>query len=160
MLQIKLRPYNLLLLTGIVLLLTSFFVLKRDSAVDIHFHDTYYIIAHAHFFCLLGIISLFIWTLYLATKKMLYSKALTWTHVILTVLSVASVILILSFASNHFDATPQRYYDYNSWDLFKASQKYNTAIAIVIVILLIGQVVFIVNIIAGLFKRKTFKKHI
>jgi hypothetical protein len=98
---------------------------------------------------------LFVWTLYLITDKILYSKALTWTHVIITVLTLAFVILILFFANDLYHPTPPRYYDYNNWNSFKAYDMYNNTIANIIAILLIGQIIFIVNLIAGLLKRST-----
>jgi cytochrome c oxidase subunit 1 len=153
-LQIKQRPYNLLLLTGLLLVLTSFFKLSQNSTIDLHFHDTYFVIAHTHIFWLLAALALFMWTLYLLTNKILYSKALTWTHVIITILTLFIFALTVFFGDNILNPKPFRYYDYSNWN---SSEMYSTlikTIAIIILILLFGQILFIVNLIAGLFKRK------
>jgi heme/copper-type cytochrome/quinol oxidase subunit 1 len=137
------------------LILTSFFKLSRNSIIDLHFHDTYFVIAHTHIFWLLATLDLFVWVLYLLTNKILYSKVLTWTHVIITILTLAIFAIILFLSNNILNSKPIRYYDHSNWN---SSEMYSTlmkTIAIIILILLFGQIIFVVNLIAGLFRRKT-----
>ncbi|MBS0647577.1 MAG: cbb3-type cytochrome c oxidase subunit I [Verrucomicrobia bacterium] len=151
----KQKPYNLLLWTGLVLVLTSFFILKQSNSVDIHLHDTYFVIAHTHVFWLLAILAFFVWTLYLLTNKILYSKALTWTHVIITILTLLLFALTLFFSDSFMNTTPRRYYDYSSWGSFDSYTTLTKALGITIFALLFGQFIFVINLIAGLFKRLT-----
>jgi cytochrome c oxidase subunit I len=150
----KQKPYNLLLLTGLIFVLASFFVLNQNNSVDIHLHDTYFVIAHAHIFWLLAILALLVWTLYLAANKFLFSKALTWAHVIVTILTLILFALTLYVGDSLSNLKPRRYYDYSSWNSFGAYGKYTKAIGITLSILISGQIIFLINFIAGLFKRR------
>ena len=154
----KQKPYNLLLLTGLILVLTSFFVLKQNNSVDIHIHDTYFVIARTHVFWFLAILALFVWTLYLLTNKILYSKALTWIHVIITILTLLLFAFTLSFGDSFMNSTPRRNYDYSDWNSFDNTTGFTKAIAISIFVLLYGQVIYVINFIAGLIKRLNNRK--
>jgi len=154
-LKIKKKPYNLLLLIGLLLILTSLFLFDKYNTVDIHLHDTYYIIAHTHIFWLLAGIALFSWTLYLLTFKMLYSNTLTWVHIIITGLT----LILLSFSSflnnGVLSSMPRGYYKYNAWNSLNRNDNWTKAIVIAIILLLAGQIVFIINFLVGILKRKT-----
>jgi len=152
------KPYNLLLWTGLVLVLTSFFVLKQTNSLDIHLHDTYIVIAHTYVFWLLAILALFVWTIYLLTNKILYSKMLTWAHVSITILTLLLFALTLFFGDSFINATPRRHYDFSSWNSFYHYTTLTKVMAISIFVLLIGQCIFVVNLIAGLFKQLIKRK--
>ena len=153
----KQKPYNLLLLTGLILVLTSFF-LKQNNSVDIHLHDTYFVIGHTHVFWFLAITAIFVWTLYLLTNKILYSKALIWTHIIITILTLLLFALSLSFGDSFMNSTPRRNYNYSNWNSFDNYTAFTKAIGISISILLFGQVIYVINLIGGLIKRLTNRK--
>jgi heme/copper-type cytochrome/quinol oxidase subunit 1 len=154
----KQKPHHLLLCTGVILFLTSFFILKQNNSVDIHLHDTYFVIAHTHVLWLLSIIALSVWTLYLLTNKILYFKALTWAHVIITILTLLLFALTLFFGDSFMNPTPRRYYEYSSWNSFDNYTTFTRAIGITTVVLLFGQFIFVINLIGGLFKRLTKRK--
>jgi heme/copper-type cytochrome/quinol oxidase subunit 1 len=89
------------------------------------------------------------------TNRILYSKALTWIHVIFTILTLVIFALIVFLGDNILNPEPIRYYKYSNWN---SSEMYSTlmkTLAIIILILLFGQIIFVVNLIAGLLKRKT-----
>lgn len=136
------------------MVLTSFFVFNSSNSVDIHLHDTYFVIAHTHVFWLLAILAIIVWTIYLLTNKILYSKALTWTHVIITILTLGLFASTLFFGDNLSNPTPRRYYDFSGWENDMYS-KWIKTLAISIYILLFGQIIFIINFITGIFKRRS-----
>jgi cytochrome c oxidase subunit 1 len=154
----KQKPYNLLLWTGIALVLTSFLIFNQSNFVDIHLHDTYFVIAHSHLFLFLAIAALFVWTLYSLTNKILYSKALTWTHVIITILTLLLFAMTLFFGDSFMNPTPLRYYDYSSWNSFDSFTAFTKAIGITIFVFLLGQFIFVINFIAGVLKRLFMRK--
>jgi len=150
----KQKPYNLLLWTGVIFVLTSFFVLKNDSTVDIHFHDTYFVVPFKHVFWFLAILALLVWTLYLLTHKILFSKVLTWTHVTITILTLFLISLTLYHGDNISNMKVRRYYDFSSWNAINAYDQYTKTIGISLSILIFGQIIYIINFAAGLFKRR------
>jgi hypothetical protein len=53
-----------------------------------------------------------------------------------------------------FNYKPSRFYEFSNWNTFISYGDYNYAIAVIIGFLLFGQLIFIINLIAGLFKGK------
>jgi len=151
----KQRPHHLLLLTAVTFVLISFFVLNQNHVIDIHFHDTFFVIAPTYVFWLLAVLALFIWAPYLVTEKIMFSKVLTWTHVTITMLTLILFAMTLYFGENVSSLQPRHYYDYSTSNSFNGDDKYTKPIGILISILLYGQIIFAINFIAGLSKRKT-----
>jgi cytochrome c oxidase subunit 1 len=145
----------LLLLTGIVFVLSSLFTFNQNSTVDIYLQDTYYIIGRTHILWLLTFLVFFVWTLYILTNRFLLSKALTWAHVIITLLTLLLLIGTLFFGYNFSNLTTRRYVDYSNWKSFDAYAKYSKAIAVIVIALFLGQVVYLINFIGGLCKGRT-----
>jgi len=135
--------------------LTSFLVFNKSNLIDIHLHDTYFVIAHTHIFWLLAIVAFVVWTIYLLTNKILYSNALTWTHVIITTLTLGLFASTLFFGERFSNPTPRRYYDYSTWNSLDLYSTHAKTFAITIFVLLFGQIIYVINLIAGLFKRNT-----
>ncbi len=152
-LQIKQQPYHLLLLAAIAFFLVSFFVVDKDSVTDLHVHDTYFVIAHKHIFWLFAIILLVIWIFYLPVNKLLYSKVLTWIHVVITILTSSLLLFLLFTGDDTANLASRRYYDFSNWNSTFIPGGYAKAIAITTGILLCGQIFFFINLFAGLLKR-------
>lgn len=148
--DIKTKPYNLLLPVATLFTLLSLTPKIQNNIFDIHLHDTYFTIAYFHFFWLLAFLTLSIWLIYFVTNRLLLSRILTWIHVIVT-----SATFILLAASCFFDntiITPQLNSNDVSWNSMQLSSEFYTH-AITIIILIFGQVVFIINLAGGILKR-------
>lgn len=143
----------MLLLTGLVLVLTSFFM-NQNRTFDIYIHDTYYVINQGHVFLFLAFIISVLWALYLVARKILYSKSLTWIHVIITLVTLLLLFFLLNFGSNILNPSSKRYLDANN-QTFNMDEQYTGWIAYIIIALILGQVTFIVNLIIGIVKRVT-----
>ncbi len=156
MFKFKERPYNLLLLTAVLILIASFFAF--DQTFDIHLHDTYFIITTTHSFWVIIILLLIFWTLYLLTKRFLFSKVLTWLNVVILVATSVFLVVISFYSNSYYNGLagmPRRYYDYNSWDTFILYNNMTKGVLVTILLLILGQIIFIVNIVIGLFKKYT-----
>ncbi|MBT0607785.1 cbb3-type cytochrome c oxidase subunit I [Aequorivita echinoideorum] len=135
------KPHLIFLLTIPIIMLIG--ILSRDSVLDINVHDTYYIIAYLHLAILIsiffGIIGIGYWIMLKADRKL--SKWLNWTHIGLT-FGGTLVVWILT----KFYRTEIMEYEFN----------YNLTLMITLIILLmiVGQLIFPINIIYGLIKKK------
>jgi cytochrome c oxidase subunit I len=154
MFQFNKRPYNLLLLTAVIILIASFFAF--DQTIDIHFNDTYFIIATKLSFWIIVILLLMFWILYLLVKRILFSKVLTWINVILLVVT-STFFVVISFYSNYFyeglAGMPRRYYDYNSWNTLTFYNNLTKGVLVTILLVILGLIIFIINLVIGLVKK-------
>ena len=97
------------------ILFASLFVF--NGSLDMHLHDTYFVMDLPDICPTIFFLLLIFWTPYLLTKRILFSKALTWSHTILMVLTSISLVAI-AFYSNYQGKAgmPGRYYDFGSWE--------------------------------------------
>ena len=134
------KPYDLLLFTAILLWIGSW--LPSDRTLDIHLHDTYYVIAEKHLLWALSVVLLVLWVLYKLLAQVLYSKVLTWLHVLLTVPA-----FLLIAASVFFQ--PEARAGYSDWSSFDSFQRYNNIISLIIMVCILCQPVVILNVTLG-----------
>jgi hypothetical protein len=153
-LRLKQNPYHLLLLTGFALILTTF-LLPQNKTVDIHFHDTYYIIAQVQLHYLFAGIIWLLWLLYLPTRKVLHSISLTWAHVIITLLSIMMLLFLLNFDGLIFNSSPGREMDHGLWKTFNRYDRNFKWAGLALSSLLPGQILFVINLVLGIFKRRS-----
>lgn len=148
MFKLKSRPYNLLLIATIILLCASLLVL--NETLDIHLHDTYYIIPTAYAFWGIVLFLILLWVVYMVTNRWLFSKSLVWLHVIISIAaSLFIVIYLLNFRG--MAGMPRRYVDFSEWDMFR---RYRTSIVVSVMVLAGGVVVYLVNLVVGLVRRR------
>ncbi len=118
-------------------------ILSGDSVLDINVHDTYYIIAYLHLAIMIsilfGIIGIGYWIMTKADRKL--SKWLNWTHIGLTFGGTLFVWILTKFYR-----TEIMEYEFNN--------NLTLIITLIIVLMIIGQLIFPINIIYGLIKKK------
>lgn len=118
-------------------------ILSGDAVLDINVHDTYYVIAYLHLATLIsilfGIIGIGYWIMQKTNRKL--SKWLNWTHVGLT-FGGTSVVWILT----KFYRTEIMEYEFNN--------NLTLIITLIILLMIVGQLIFPINIIYGLIKKK------
>lgn len=151
MFKLKTRPYNLLIIAAIILLVASFFTL--NETLDIHLYDTYYIIPTAYASWAIVLFLLMLWVVYLFTNRWLFSKTLVWLHVVLTVVtSLFMFIYVFNFRElGGMAGMPRRYMDYSDWDIF---WQYQRSIIVSVILLAFGLVLHILNLLIGLIRRR------
>ncbi len=132
-----------------------------NSAIDLHIHDTYFIIAHFHL--VMGVASLFgmFAGVYHWFPKMfgrMMNTTLGTIH-----FWVTFVCAYLIFWPMHYEGLagmPRRYYSYDSWHTFKPFESLNTFISICVIIVFITQLLFLFNFFYSIFRgRKCMTKN-
>ncbi|HRO41393.1 MAG TPA: cbb3-type cytochrome c oxidase subunit I [Flavipsychrobacter sp.] len=124
-----------------------------NSALDIHLHDTYFVVAHFHIVmgvsAFLGMFAgIYHWFPKMFGRFM--NNTLGYIHFFLT---FAGAYLI--FWPMHYEGAagmPRRYYDYSAWESFKQFNDLNAFISIVVVITFFAQLLFVVNFFVSIFR--------
>jgi cytochrome c oxidase subunit I len=140
------RPYHLLVVAGVLFLPALVFTGNRT--MDIHLHDTYYIISPLFLFLSAAVILLLLWGVYRLLDRFLLSKFLTWLHTIITVfaavLLLVNVFQIYSFSNSGF----------SSWTSFNQIQNTNQLLVFALLVSGIAQLLFVINIVGGILKMR------
>ncbi|MEO5648789.1 MAG: cbb3-type cytochrome c oxidase subunit I [Ginsengibacter sp.] len=131
-----------------------------NSAIDMHLHDTYFVIAHFHL--VMGVASMFgmFSGIYHWFPKMFgrhMNNTLAYIHFWITMIGA-----YLIFWPMHYEGLagmPRRYYDFSNWESFKMFQGLNEMISVVAIIVFLAQFLFIFNFFYSIFKgRKLTEK--
>ena len=136
------KPQYVLFAVTALLVIISLF--SRRQTLEIHTHDSYYIIKQPVFIipAALAVIGL----LYVICGQWLASSLLTWLHVAGTVLAVLSVTVI---SISQKAAMPRNYAGWSSFDRFAA---YNSWLTVMVFILIFAQLAFVLNFILSAIK--------
>jgi hypothetical protein len=141
-LNFRKEPVALLLLTTIFLL----FVLALRPISSVGFQDkVMFGVPLDNMVWIIPCFMISFWLLYLATKKFLYSTTATWIHVIATVISILIIISILYIGINPTQT------------ISKHHELLGTIIEIVTLFFIVGQLIYIGNLILGLVKGQKMK---
>ena len=124
-----------------------------NSAIDIHIHDTYFIIAHFHL--VMGVASMFgmfagVYHWYPKMFGRHLNNTLGYIHFWIT---IAGAYLI--FWPMHYEGLagmPRRYYDYSNWTSFNQFADLNRMISIVAMVVFAVQLLFLFNFFYSIFK--------
>lgn len=124
-----------------------------NSSIDIHLHDTYFVIAHFHI--VMGV-SAFFGTfagVYHWFPKMFgryLNNTLAYVHFWITLIGA-----YLIFWPMHYEGMagmPRRYYDYSSWESFKQFNELNHFISVIVILVFAAQLMFVYNFFYSIFK--------
>lgn len=124
-----------------------------NSALDLHLHDTYFVIAHFHL--VMGVASMFgmFAGVYHWFPKMFgrfMNNTLSYMH-----FWISFVGAYLIFWPMHYEGLagmPRRYYDFSNWESFKMFDGLNEFISIIAVLVFASQFLFIFNFFYSMYK--------
>ncbi len=124
-----------------------------NSALDIHLHDTYFIIAHFHI--VMGVAGMFgmfagIYHWYPKMYGRYLNNTLAYIHFWVTMVGA-----YLIFWPMHYEGLagmPRRYYDFSNWESFKMFNGLNEFISFVSIIVFAAQLLFVFNFFYSIFK--------
>ena len=132
-----------------------------NSSLDIHLHDTYFVIAHFHL--VMGVASMFgmfagIYHWYPKMYSRYMNNTLAYIHFWVTIIGAYCI-----FWPMHYEGLagmPRRYYDFSNWESFKMFGGLNEFISVVALVVFAVQLLFIFNFFYSIFKgRKVTTKN-
>lgn len=128
-------------------------VFLGNSALDIHLHDTYFIIAHFHI--VMGVAGMFgmFAGLYHWYPKM-YGRYMndTLAYIHFWVTMIGSYLIFWPMHYEGLAGMPRRYYDFSNWESFKMFGGLNQFISFVSIIVFAAQLLFVFNFFYSIFK--------
>jgi cytochrome c oxidase subunit 1 len=124
-----------------------------NSALDIHLHDTYFVIAHFHI--VMGVASFFgmfagVYHWYPKMFGRYLNTTLAYIHFWVTIIGA-----YLIFWPMHYEGLagmPRRYYDFSNWESFKMFNGLNEFISLVAMIVFAVQLLFVFNFFYSIWK--------
>ena len=124
-----------------------------NSTLDLHLHDTYFVIAHFHL--VMGVASMFgmfagIYHWYPKMFGRLMNNTLAYIH-----FWTSFIGAYLIFWPMHYEGLagmPRRYYDFSNWESFKMFSGLNSFISVVAIIVFAAQFLFIFNFFYSIYK--------
>jgi cytochrome c oxidase subunit 1 len=124
-----------------------------NSILDIHLHDTYFVIAHFHIVmgvsAFMGMFAgIYHWYPKMFGRYM--NNTLGYFHFFFTFIGAYLIFWPMHYSG--IAGMPRRYYDYSAWESFKAFEGLNTFISIVVVIVFFSQFLFIINFFVSMFR--------
>lgn len=126
-----------------------------NSALDIHLHDTYFVIAHFHL--VMGVAAFFgmfagVYHWYPKMFGRYLNPTLGYIHFFITIISAYLIFWPMHYAG--MAGMPRRYYDYSAWQTYKPYQAMNAFITIFAVVAFFGQLLFVFNFFVSMFRGK------
>ena len=124
-----------------------------NSALDIHLHDTYFVVAHFHI--VMGVASFFgmfagVYHWFPKMYGRYLNNTLAYIHFWVTIIGA-----YLIFWPMHYEGLagmPRRYYDFSGWESFKMFAGLNEFISVVAMIVFAAQLLFVLNFFYSIFK--------
>ncbi len=127
------------------------YIFLGNSTIDLQLNDTYFVIAHFHIIVLFSLIFGFYAIVYFVTPKLIKRKlneTLGKIHFWLTTIGI--FFLIYPIYDIGAAGVPRRYYDVEQLDAYKQFGNTNLVITIIVILLLLPQVIFLINLIYSL----------
>lgn len=124
-----------------------------NSALDIHLHDTYFIVAHFHI--VMGVAGMFgmfsgIYHWFPKMYGRYMNNTLSYIHFWVTL--VGSYLIFWPMHYEGLAGMPRRYYDFSNWESFKMFGGLNEFISFVSIIVFAAQLLFVFNFFYSIFK--------
>lgn len=134
---------------GLISCIILIFVLQivyGNSALDIHLHDTYFVISNSYTLSFIALtLAVFAATYYWCDKvfKKPMNNTLGYIHFWITFLGISAIVLPIQYAG--LAGMPRRYYDYSDSSYFNIFSNQITFVSVLTFLLVIAQLLFVFN---------------
>jgi len=146
------RIENYLLITPVILLIIEW-ILVEESVLDIHLHDTYFVIPGSSLLILILLLLVIPYFCHILLKPKV--KPIRIIHLISTIVLIVAFLISLKLIPTN----PRRYYDFSSWNAYKQFGIFNSLTDLTLIAFLIVQLLFITyTIMRLLLNRKNVTK--
>jgi cytochrome c oxidase subunit 1 len=129
-----------------------------NSTLDLHLHDTYFVVAHFHI--VMGVASFFgmfaglnHWFPKMYGRYM--NNTMAYIHFWVTLAGAYLIFWPMHYQG--FAGMPRRYYDYSNWESFKQFVELNRFISTVAMIVFAAQLLLVFNFFYSIFKGRKLK---
>ncbi|MGB4773514.1 MAG: cbb3-type cytochrome c oxidase subunit I [Chitinophagaceae bacterium] len=129
-----------------------------NSTLDLHLHDTYFVVAHFHI--VMGVASFF--GMFAGLNHWfpkMYGRYLnnTMAYIHFWITFVGAYLIFWPMHYQGFAGMPRRYYDYSNWESFKQFVELNRFISTVAMIVFAAQLLLVFNFFYSIFKGRRLK---
>ncbi|HAD34533.1 MAG TPA: cytochrome c oxidase subunit I [Chitinophagaceae bacterium] len=126
-----------------------------NSALDIHLHDTYFVVAHFHI--VMGISAFFgmfagIYHWFPKMYGRFMNNTMGYIHFFITF--IGSYVIFWPMHYEGVAGMPRRYYDFSNWESFNQFGDLNKMISIAAIIVFFAQLLFVFNYFVSIWKGK------
>jgi hypothetical protein len=139
-------PGTTFLIVAVIFLILPLF--RLGETVDIHLHDSMFVVSPKIICYFLAILCGVEFLIYRFLNFLMFNTRLSWFQVFLTLLSFGLVLFSICFPL--FNQPPQHYSSENWKEL---SERKNTFAILMVGSFLLGQVILVLNITVGFFKK-------
>jgi cytochrome c oxidase subunit I len=124
-----------------------------NSALDIHLHDTYFVVAHFHI--VMGVASFFgmyagVYHWFPKMYGRFLNNTLAYIHFWITIIGAYLIFWPMHYQG--LSGMPRRYYDFSNWESFKQFGGLNEFISVVAMVVFAAQLLFVFNFFYSIFK--------
>ncbi|MCD2424650.1 hypothetical protein LQ567_17850 [Niabella pedocola] len=149
--MLKRMPFILLLVTAVPLFIAGLFASNKEW-IDIHLHDTMFVIAQGHILGLSAFFLFLLWLVNIATHNILFSNKLTWFH---TLATLVIVLFVLWYTDRHPDSLSDNLPHPGTEQPASDFRDTNAVVVCSIAALVLVQLVFIAHLLVGLYRKTT-----
>jgi hypothetical protein len=147
--SMKIRTFHLLLWTTGIFSVLAVISEIRGTLMDIQFGDTYFVFSESYVFFVPALFLLVLWLLYLLLDKILYSNALRLFHILITIITLVIFVGSL-FVSSDTNMPATTGIEFARWNSYFDATEYARIMQLVIYFFIFGQIIFVLNLMAGL----------
>lgn len=139
------KPYHLFALAAVLLIMLS--LVPANHPMDLPIQGASYVLSYADTLRAIAMLLLLFWILYMITVRFLFSIVLIWVHIIVTLLLLVLIVFLFF-----------RYSGQNASNgllelSFQAGLNPQMIVPVLIMLLLITQLSYIINLFLGVVRR-------